>query len=94
VAEADRVPIRLCVDCVSVSANGTDDLPDDHEWEGFLPSWDGWEFSADDPEGEPHFAPPGRPCGGCGSGLGGDRYDYFAFPIRVGDRHETPRSNA
>lgn len=75
------VPVELCVDCVAVNANGTDDLGDDTDWEGFLPTWDGWIFGAADPDDEPHYARPGRPCGGCGSGLGGDRFDYVAVKV-------------
>lgn len=83
--------IRLCIDCVFADANGAGTAEHDGgpsaDWTGFLPEWDGWGFVGkvyrvgDDIEiAEPHF---GRsPCDGCGSGLGGDRWDYDAWVIR------------
>jgi len=80
------IAIRLCVDCVWVDANGHDPAEIDPGWSGFLPEWDGWGFVAvterfgDYNEiREPHFS--WKPCNGCGSGLGGDRYDYTAYKI-------------
>ena len=79
--------IRLCVDCVWVDANGFDAEEIGYEWPGFDDRWHGWGFSpqternGDDNEiKEPHFS--WSPCDGCGSSLGGDRYDYIAYQIR------------
>lgn len=77
----DRFRILLCVDCVQVDANGTDDLPIDAEWSGFLPEWQnsGWLWGADpDASEDGHVVRPGSPCDGCGTTLGGMRYDYIA----------------
>lgn len=70
--------VDLCVDCVAADANGSDDASP--EWLGFLPRWDGWIFGPTEQEAEPHFVRPGTACDGCGSGLGGDRFDYYAVP--------------
>lgn len=57
--------LRLCVDCVNDGLGEGKDLP--------LLGKDwvlGWDNDA-----EPHFVNYGSPCDGCGSLLGGDRYD-------------------
>lgn len=94
------VDVDLCVDCVAVDANGTDDLGDDSTWPGFLEEWDGWLFGGvrcggeeeDDLWCDGHWAPPGRACDGCGSGLGGTRFCYIAFP-RPGGGPSTQETN-
>lgn len=81
------IDVDLCGDCVFVDANGTDDLPPDWSWAGFLPEWSGWMFGAircggedvDDLWCEGHFVAPGRSCDGCGDPLGGVRFCYTAF---------------
>lgn len=79
--------IRLCVDCVWVDANGYDAEAVAYDWPGFDDRWQGWGFApqterhGDQHEiKEPHFS--WSPCDGCGSHLGGDRYDYTAYQIR------------
>ena len=78
------VDVDLCVDCVFADANGPEALHISEDWTGFLPEWDGWVFGpvVSDEENEPvepHFS--WSPCGGCGSGLGGDRFRYIAVPF-------------
>lgn len=70
--------VSLCVDCVTADANGPEEISD---WAGFLPEWDGFVFGPvltdeDNEPSEPYFS--WRPCEGCGSRLGGDRFDYIA----------------
>lgn len=73
------VDVSLCVDCITADANGPDNASP--EWGGFLPAWDGYLFGPilsdehNEPS-EPHFS--WKPCDGCGSSLGGDRFDYIA----------------
>lgn len=75
--------VAICVDCVMAVTYGPafDEIGD--EWPGLLPHWQGVEFvvarTADDgePVSDPSFS--WSPCGGCGDGLGGDRYDYLAL---------------
>lgn len=82
----DEIKIRLCVDCVYADANGTAELDD--SWLGFDEQrWQGWGFVPETERygdyneiREPSFS--WSPCDGCGSGLGGDRYDYIAYQIR------------
>lgn len=88
---ASDIRIRLCTDCTYVDANGFDDDVDP-EWTGFLKEWDGWLFGpyleADIKDEEEayeyqaagHYVRPGSPCDGCGSTLGGQRWDYLAAP--------------
>lgn len=83
--------IELCVDCVSADANGSDDAGPG--WTGFLPAWDGYVFGPcvtgeDNQLIEPHYVRPGRACDGCGSTLGGDRWDYVAITKHVFDADE------
>ena len=87
----DSVEVRFCVDCVFADANGADDEGISEDWTGFLPEWDGWVFgrlalTEELEPAEPHFVNWGSRCDGCGSPLGGDRYDYIA--VRVRDRHD------
>lgn len=88
-SEASRIqlPVSLCVDCITVDANGVGGLPDDHTWTGFLGEWDDCIFApVIDPEtdepAEPYFS--WSPCHGCGSHLGGDRFDYLALLVERG----------
>jgi hypothetical protein len=72
--------VSLCVDCVTADANGTDDLVES-QWTGFLDDWQDWVFGPiltdeQNEPNEPHFS--WSPCDGCGSHLGGDRFDYVA----------------
>lgn len=77
--------IQLCIDCVLADAG----VPDEHygtEWTGFYEQWDTFAFAPqmDDDTGEPkepHFGK--APCDGCGTGLGGDRFDYVAVEVHV-----------
>ena len=85
----EMADVNLCVDCVAADANGTEAAGD--EWPGFLPEWEGWLFGpvVTDEENEPvepHFS--WYPCGGCGSGLGGDRYRYIAVPLTTINKGE------
>lgn len=84
------IDIDLCVDCVFADANGAGTPEHDGgpspDWTGFLPAWDGWGFIARTERfgdyneiKEPHFS--WSPCDGCGSGFGGDRYEYTAWLI-------------
>lgn len=79
----ETLNVRLCQDCVYVAANGNDDQSSMPDWEGFLEHWEGWLFGpdpdADDPE-QGHTVRPGTVCEGCGTGLGGLRWDYLAVP--------------
>jgi hypothetical protein len=79
--------VDLCPECLMVIENGTtEDV--DPSWPGLLEEWAGWTFAAlacggqdvDDLYCEGHYVAPGRRCDGCGSGLGGDRFCYVAFP--------------
>jgi hypothetical protein len=83
--------INICTDCVFADANGARTHADDggpsSDWTGFLPGWDGWGFIAQTERfgdvheiKEPHFS--WWRCDGCGSGLGGDRWEYTAYEIR------------
>lgn len=76
---ADRYIIDLCIDCVQADANGSD-AETDPDWAGFLPSWEGWIFGAMEVDGWPvqGYVRPGTECQGCGSTLGGDRFEYEA----------------
>jgi hypothetical protein len=87
----DDIEIRLCTDCVFADANGAGTPEHDGgpsaDWTGFLRCWDGWGFAAQTERfgdyheiREPSFS--WSPCDGCGSGLGGDRWDYIAYEIR------------
>lgn len=85
--DSEEIKIRLCVDCVWVDANGADPDETSDEWHGFDARWNGWGFAAETIRHgdtceirEPHFS--WNPCDGCGSTLGGDRYDYIAYKIR------------
>jgi len=78
--------VCFCVDCVYLDANGWEDGAEfNGDYEGLLPEWSGWVFGPvltdefSDPV-EPHYVRPGTPCDGCGSTLGGDRWDYIAVP--------------
>lgn len=75
----DDVKISVCVDCAMLLANGTlgneDDVEDDaHAWK-IATLWPGWVLSTD--SGENYFS--WSQCDGCGSTLGGDRFDGTAF---------------
>lgn len=87
------IDIELCVDCVFADANGAGTPEHDggpsSDWTGFLSCWDGWGFLARTERygdvheiKEPHFVRPGTICDGCGSDLGGDRWDYTAWLIK------------
>ncbi len=87
--------ISLCHDCIYVDANGMDEGVDP-EWPGFREEWAGWLFGprldpnivdeeeAFDYHSTGHYVRPGSTCDGCGTTLGGQRWDYLAVP--------TPRS--
>lgn len=77
--------VRLCVDCVVADANGTDAEGLD-DWAGFLPCWAGSAFGPDpvtwrEETGGPDPSFSWSPCDGCGSQLGGDRYDYMTVDL-------------
>jgi hypothetical protein len=77
------VDVDLCVDCVFADANGQGAEGISEDWTGFLPEWDGWLFGPvvtdeDNEPAEAHFS--WSTCDGCGSMLGGDRWDYIAVP--------------
>lgn len=76
---ADRYIVDLCIDCVQADANGSD-AETDPDWSGFLPSWEGWIFGATLVDDQPvqHYVRPGTECEGCGTTLGGDRFEYEA----------------
>lgn len=77
--------IALCVDCVYVEANGHDDNVD-ATWTGFYDVWDRYAFA---PVVDEHLGEPKEPhfswsqCDGCGSPLGGDRFDYVAVEVHA-----------
>lgn len=84
------IDIRLCLDCVYADANGAGTPQQDggpaSDWTGFLPRWDGWGFIVQVERygdiceiKEPHFS--WVSCDGCGSTLGGDRFEYTAWQI-------------
>jgi hypothetical protein len=69
---------RVCEDCLYVSANGTDDLSDESEWQGFLPRYDDvYDLTPVDPDDEGHFS--WSPCATCGDSLGGTRFDVYVL---------------
>jgi hypothetical protein len=83
--------IGLCDDCVAADANGSEDAGDG--WTGFLHEWQGYVFGPvlTDDNNEPaeaHYVRPGVACDGCGSTLGGNRWDYVAVPVHVFDADE------
>lgn len=78
----ENYTLTLCVDCVTVDANGRDAEGIDPSWPGFLPEWSGRVMApmlqnGGEPE-DPFFS--SYPCEGCGSGLAGDRFYYIAVP--------------
>jgi hypothetical protein len=79
------IEVELCSDCVWVDANGYDAEAIDYDWPGFDDRWEQYVFGPvltgerGEPK-EPHYVRPGRACDGCGSTLGGDRFDYVAVP--------------
>ena len=86
--------ITLCTDCVFADANGArtpmEQGGPSEVWTGFLPEWNGWGFVAKTQRygdyheiKEPWFS--WSPCHGCGSRLGGDRWEYIAYEIRKGN---------
>lgn len=84
----DAIEVALCVDCVYVDANGYDSEAVADHWTGFLDEWDGYLFGSrvDLDTGEPcegHFS--SSPCDGCGTTLGGERFDYLALLKQTGD---------
>lgn len=84
-----NLSITLCYDCINADANGVDNEVDP-DWPGFLPEWDDWLFGprlnpdikdeneAYDYHATGHYVRPGTPCDGCGTTLGGQRWDYTA----------------
>lgn len=76
------ISVDLCAECVFVNANGANDLHELSSWTGFLPEWQLTMFAdrpCADGDCEGHFS--WSPCGGCGSGLGGMRFCYYAVNI-------------
>ena len=74
------IELEGCTDCIMYLANG--EVPDESE-SGWTPgaierNWPGYHVTvAGDENSEEHFS--WRPCGVCGSTLGGNRYPCAAW---------------
>ena len=79
---AEQYEVSLCGDCVALDANGEvfdglgNDISESHSELMTAQGWDDFSFGPVDPEDEGHFS--WSSCDGCGSTLGGTRFDYVA----------------
>lgn len=67
----ESCPIKICVDCLFILANGESESATDEWLSDYLPRLNGREITLGDGEG--HFS--WKSCQGCGSRLGGDRFE-------------------